>query len=385
MVGAKRAMATVELKNITKSFRGKTGTVRAVNDLTVTVADREFLVLVGPSGCGKTTTLRLIAGLEGPDTGGIRIGEREVTRMAPKDRDVAMVFQDYALYPHMTVYRNMAFGLRMRRVPKDEVRSKVAAAARLLGISHLLQRKPGALSGGERQRVAVGRAIVRRPRVFLFDEPLSNLDTTLRVRMRTEIKSLHRELATTMIYVTHDQEEAMTLGDRLVVMKEGSVQQGGRPLEVYDRPANRFVAGFIGTPTMNFLGGRLERDGADRFFSGRAGRWKLPLEVRRNLGDVADQPVVAGIRPEHVCPAEAAGASGGGGPESWTAPLPCPVQVVEPLGDCSHVHLTAPGGASLVGRFGPTTTLAPGDRVEVRLDLSRIHLFAADATGQRLN
>ena len=374
-------MATVELENVTKSFRGKAGTVRAIEDLSLTVADQEFLVLVGPSGCGKTTTLRLIAGLEEPDTGAIRIEAREVTRLAPKDRDVAMVFQNYALYPHMTVYKNMAFGLSLRRGTKEEIRGKVAAAARMLGISHLLQRKPGALSGGERQRVAVGRAIVRRPGVFLFDEPLANLDATLRGRMRTEIKSLHRELATTMIYVTHDQEEAMTLGHRIVVMREGTVQQYGRPLEVYDRPANRFVAGFIGTPTMNFLDGHLERDGADQFFNGRAGRWRLPKEAGRSLDDVADQPVVAGIRPEHLGLVEA----GGGGPESWTGPVPCLVEVVEPLGDCSHVHVTTPGGASLVGRFGSGPTPAPGDRAQVRLDLSRIHLFAADATGQRLN
>ncbi len=378
-------MATVRLENITKSFKGRTGTVRAINDLTLTVADREFLVLVGPSGCGKTTTLRLIAGLEEADTGRIRIGARDVTHLAPQDRDVAMVFQDHALYPHMTVYKNMAFGLKMRRVPKAEIERKVAAAADLLGIVDLLERRPGALSGGERQRVAVGRAIVRTPCVSLFDEPLSNLDAALRVHMRTEIKSLHHELPTTMIYVTHDQEEAMTLGHRIVVMKDGTVQQCGAPLEIYDRPANRFVAGFIGTPSMNFLDGRLERDGADVFFDGRVGRLRLPTEAGRDLDDVADQPVVAGIRPEHLCPAEAEPASGGCEPELVSAPMPCSVRVVEPLGDCVHVHVTAPGGESLVGRFAPTTTLAPGDRVDVRLDLSRIHLLAADAAGQRLN
>src|SRR3989304_3391716 len=251
-------MAGVTLEQVTRTFRTRKGEVRAVDDLSLSVGDGEFIVLVGPSGCGKTTTLRLIAGLEELTTGTIRIGDRVVNRVAPKDRDVAMVFQNYALYPHMTVYKNMAFGLKMRRVPRKDILRKVGEVAGKLGLTHLLERKPASLSGGECQRVAVGRAIGRKPQGFLFDEPLSNLDAGLRTQMRTELKDLHRELRTTVVYVTHDQEEAMTLGDRLVVLKEGVVQQCGTPLEVYNRPANRFVAGFIGTPPMNFFDGRLE-------------------------------------------------------------------------------------------------------------------------------
>src|SRR3989304_1842028 len=265
-------MAGVTLEQVTRTFRTRKGEVRAVDDLSLSVGDGEFIVLVGPSGCGKTTTLRLIAGLEELTAGAIRIGDREVNNVPPKDRDVAMVFQNYALYPHMTVFKNMAFGLKMRRVPNAEIIRMVGETAAKLGLTHLLDRKPSALSGGERQRVAVGRAIARKPQVFLFDEPLSNLDAKLRIQMRTELKDLHRELRTTVVYVTHDQEEAMTLGDRMAVLREGVIQQCGPPLEVYNRPANRFVAGFVGTPLMNFFEGRLECNGDAVCFIARVGR-----------------------------------------------------------------------------------------------------------------
>ncbi|MCK4625513.1 MAG: sn-glycerol-3-phosphate ABC transporter ATP-binding protein UgpC, partial [Phycisphaerae bacterium] len=247
-------MAEVAFKDTTKIYDGGIVGAKSIN---LTVQDREFIVLVGPSGCGKSTTLRMVAGLEDITSGTIHIGKRLINNVQPKDRDIAMVFQSYALYPHMTVFKNMAFGLKLRKFPKEEIKQRVAHAAKILGISELLDRKPKALSGGQRQRVALGRAIVREPQAFLFDEPLSNLDAKLRVETRAELKSLHRRLHTTTIYVTHDQEEAMTLGDRIVVMFEGVIQQCAAPLEVYDHPVNRFVAGFVGTPPMNFLEGKL--------------------------------------------------------------------------------------------------------------------------------
>jgi multiple sugar transport system ATP-binding protein len=386
-------VATVKLEQISKSFKTKAGMLRAVDHLSLKLADCEFLVLVGPSGCGKTTTLRLIAGLEEADGGRIWIGPRDVTDMAPRDRDIAMVFQSYALYPHMTVFKNMAFGLKMRRVPKDQIRGKVDEVARMLGIQHLLDRNPASLSGGERQRVAVGRAVVRRPKVFLFDEPLSNLDARLRLHMRTDIKTLQRAVGTTMIYVTHDQEEAMTLGDRVVVMNDGAVQQRGAPLEVYNHPANRFVASFIGTETMNFLEGRLERDGAAVTFDSSIGRLRLPLEPTGDLNTFFGQSIVVGIRPEHVQlgehvhlldnrqssdPTSKISAS-----ETRAAQLS--VQLVEQLGDSMHVHLTTPAGEPMVARVPPTTNVSPGQRVHVRLELAQVHLFAPGECGRRLN
>lgn len=304
-------MAAVTLKNLDKSFRpGKRQTIRAVRGVSLVVEDGEFLVLVGPSGCGKSTLLRLIAGLEDPDAGAVLIGDRDVTRFAPKDRDVAMVFQNYALYPHMTAGENMAFGLKLRKVPRKERESKVAEAARQLGIAELLPRHPGELSGGQRQRVALGRALVRDPKVFLFDEPLSNLDAQVRLQIRAEIAQLHRRLRTTMVYVTHDQAEAMTLGDRIAVMKDGVLQQVGRPLEIYDHPVNKFVAGFLGEPPMNFLHGTVIANN-DRW------RWvendaqghpalrgfAVPLNGRLDPETLAahrNLPVWLGLRPEHV-------------------------------------------------------------------------------------
>src|SRR5215218_2796780 len=306
-------MARVELEKVSKIYPGG---IRAVNAIDLQIKDQEFIVLVGPSGCGKSTTLRMVAGLEEISEGTIRIGERVVNDVPPKDRDIAMVFQNYALYPHMTVYKNMAFALKLRGTPKAETDQRVRQAARILDIEHLLDRKPRQLSGGQRQRVAVGRAIVREPAAFLFDEPLSNLDAKLRVTTRAELKRLHHRLKTTTIYVTHDQEEAMTLGDRIVVMKDGVIQQADTPLKTYNDPVNRFVAGFIGMPPMNFFEGELKsQDGQLIFEEGRLDRGKTPgeltlpgtgfrLPIPRHLteplGGSVGRHVVLGIRPEHL-------------------------------------------------------------------------------------
>src|SRR6266852_4349486 len=280
-------MAQVVIRNLNKKFDG----VHAVNDVNLQIRDKEFMVLVGPSGCGKTTTLRMVAGLESITSGEISIGDRVVNELAPMDRDIAMVFQNYALYPHMSVYDNMAFGLKMRKLGRPEIEKRVREAADILGIRELLKRKPRQLSGGQRQRVALGRAIVRHPQVFLFDEPLSNLDAKLRVQMRVELKKLHDRLGTTAIYVTHDQVEAMTLGDRVVVMKDGVVQQMGEPLELYNQPANRFVASFIGSPGMNFASVLVEEAGGALWVSNEGLRIKIPAAIATRLGRHAGKPV----------------------------------------------------------------------------------------------
>lgn len=370
-------MAGVSLEHVTRTFHTGKGEVRAVDDLSLSAADGEFVVLAGPSGCGKSTTLRLIAGLDEPSAGTIRIGERVVNRVAPKDRDVAMVFQNYALYPHMTVFKNMAFGLKMRRVSKAEIIRKVGEAAEKLGLTHLLDRKPSALSGGERQRVALGRAIVRKPRVFLFDEPLSNLDAGLRIQMRTELKDLHRELRTTVVYVTHDQEEAMTLGERMVILREGVVQQCGTPLEVYNRPANRFVAGFVGTPPMNFFEGRLESDGGTTHFVGRIGRVALLQSTSKNLRCDDGREVILGIRPQHVRTPY---------PDGMESALStaATVRQMERLGDCINLHLHTEAGESVVARVSPTNSVLPGESVAIGFDASHAHVFSA-ADGRRLH
>jgi len=382
-------VAGVTLEQVTRTFRTKQGDVHAVDDLTLSVADGEFIVLVGPSGCGKTTTLRLIAGLEEPTAGTIRIGERVVNRVAPKDRNVAMVFQHYALYPHMTVFKNLAFGLKMRRVSRVEIIRKVGEASEKLGLTHLLDRKPAALSGGERQRVAVGRAIVSKPNVFLFDEPLSNLDAQLRIQMRTELKDLHRELRTTVVYVTHDQEEAMTLGDRMVILREGVIQQCGAPVEVYNRPANRFVAGFVGTPLMNFFDGRLECNGGAVCFVGRIGRLPLPQSMSMSLRPHDGQTVAMGIRPQHVW-IQSPNSKEVGHP---TKEVGHPrvgnlgegvVRHFEPLGDCINVHVRTAGGESLVARVPPTASLLPGASVSIGMDLACAHVFTVP-DGRRLH
>ncbi|MCC8191146.1 MAG: sn-glycerol-3-phosphate ABC transporter ATP-binding protein UgpC [Planctomycetes bacterium] len=290
-------MAKVELVNIEKVYEGG---VKAVENANVVIDDEEFVVFVGPSGCGKSTTLRMIAGLEDISSGELRIDGVRVNELPPKERNIAMVFQNYALYPHMTVYENMAFGLRIRRIAQAEIDRRVQAAAKILSIEEYLSRKPKALSGGQRQRVAVGRAIVRNPKVFLFDEPLSNLDAKLRVQMRTEISKLHNRLKATMIYVTHDQVEAMTMGDKIVVMKDGFIQQIGSPLLLYDHPCNRFVAGFIGSPPMNFLDGTLEKHGDDILVKGDGYRFAAAPEHREFLAKASSPEVIVGIRPEHM-------------------------------------------------------------------------------------
>ncbi len=367
-------MATVTLDNVGKVYRGDRGEVTAVQNVSLAIADREFVVLVGPSGCGKSTTLRMVAGLEEITTGTIRIGDRIVNDVAPKDRDIAMVFQNYALYPHMTVYNNMAFGLKMRKVGRAEIQTKVQKAARMLGIEHLLQRKPKALSGGERQRVAVGRAIVRSPKAFLFDEPLSNLDARLRLQMRAELKRLHRELQTTAIYVTHDQEEAMTLGDRIVVMKAGRVHQCATPLEVYSRPADRFVAGFVGTPPMNFLSGRLrETDGGVVFDEG-SGTIRLPKALHRRLAGRLGQEFVLGARPETLTFSAPAAAKSGNC-------LPVQVMVVETLGADQDVYLQTRAGVQMVARIPAGLGVKEGTSVEVYFDSEQVHLFEPGENG----
>jgi multiple sugar transport system ATP-binding protein len=383
-------LATVSLDQVTKVYRGRREHVRAVDGLSVEIADEELVVLVGPSGCGKTTTLRMIAGLEPPTEGTIRIDGRVVNDVQPKDRDIAMVFQNYALYPHMTVYDNMAFGLKMRKTPKAAIREKVGETAAMLGMTHLLDRKPKALSGGEKQRVAVGRAIVRRPKVFLFDEPLSNLDARLRVHMRTEIKSLQRELRTTAVYVTHDHEEAMTLGDRLVVMKDGRVQQCGTPLDVYNHPANRFVAGFLGSPSMNFVEGELELDGSRAVFRGPGIALVLPehFVARAPAGRAA---AVLGIRPEHLridAPSSERSSEGTG--ESAPADAADGVVrvrafAVEPLGESVIVHFDTPVGLRLVARSTHDVAVCPGDARAVTLRADRVHLFVPGDCGASLS
>jgi multiple sugar transport system ATP-binding protein len=364
------AVAEVSLQHVTKTFDGK---VRAVDDLSLTVPDGRLLVLVGPSGCGKSTTLRMIAGLERATSGDIRIGDRTVNNVHPKDRDVAMVFQNYALYPHMTVARNMGFALRNRKVPKDEIRTRVAETAEALGITDLLERRPGALSGGQQQRVALGRAIVRNPAVFLFDEPLSNLDAQLRLRMRAEIRSLQQRLRTTSIYVTHDQEEAMTLGDEIVVMEGGRMQQMGPPLDVYAAPANRFVASFIGSPTMNFLEGRVESGG--EFVETGGGAIALPP----TLGPLADTPcdLTLGVRPQALSLVNGAGASG--------PAIDVRVDVVEPLGDVMDVVGRTAAGTTIVARIPARTDVASGHDVRFAIDPAKLHLFEPGSMGARRN
>jgi multiple sugar transport system ATP-binding protein len=371
-------MAQVLLDGVRKVYKGDTGDVVAVEDFNLTIRDREFVVLVGPSGCGKTTTLRMIAGLEEISQGSISIGSKVVNHVPPKDRDIAMVFQNYALYPHMSVYKNMAFGLRLRRVPKTEVDQRVRNAARILGIEPLLDRKPKALSGGQRQRVAVGRAIVRQPAAFLFDEPLSNLDAKLRVEMRAELKKLHHRLATTMIYVTHDQIEAMTLADRVVVMSNGRIQQVDPPLKVYDYPANLFVAGFLGTPSMNFVRGRLEgQNGSVRFaMTGSDVSVTMPERLSSRLRGHVGKDVVLGVRPEGIGHRSEGAFVGSGNV------LPLVVRVVEPLGDEQMVHLEQLGSdrpQQLVAKLDSHVKVRVEDRFEAHLNMEKVHVFDSES------
>jgi multiple sugar transport system ATP-binding protein len=350
-------MADVSIRDLNKKYDNG---FHAVKDVNLEIRDKEFLVLVGPSGCGKTTTLRMVAGLEEITSGEIRIGDEVVNELPPMDRNIAMVFQNYALYPHKTVFDNMAFGLQMRGYKKDDILKRVREAAEILGIEPLLERKPRQLSGGQRQRVAVGRAIVRHPEVFLFDEPLSNLDAKLRVQMRVELKRLHERLETTAIYVTHDQVEAMTLGTRVVVMKDGRVQQIGEPLELYGRPANKFVAGFIGSPAMNFVEVSISSDG--RWAETAGLRLPVPERIRSRAGN----RLTLGVRPEALQIA-----NGTGGEGFATA-----VDVVEPLGNEILLNFRA-GGVPMVARVDPGVRVKAHENVRFALDPERLHFFDA--------
>ncbi|UCF79651.1 MAG: sn-glycerol-3-phosphate ABC transporter ATP-binding protein UgpC [Candidatus Eiseniibacteriota bacterium] len=359
-------MAEVVLKGITKRFGGG---VVAVDNVSLHVNDKELLVLVGPSGCGKTTVLRIIAGLEQLTEGDVYVGDRLVNDMTPKDRDIAMVFQNYALYPHMTVYDNMAFGLRLRKFSKEEIEKRVRDAAEILEIAPLLSRKPKELSGGQRQRVAVGRAIVRHPLVFLFDEPLSNLDARLRVQMRAEIVKLHARLGVTMIYVTHDQTEAMTMGQRIVVMHKGIVRQVDEPLEVYRKPADAFVAGFIGTPSMNLIKGRAEETNGKLVFKSASVSVELPQELGYLREACPHGEILLGARPEDVAMVES--------PEAGSIELARgSVELVEALGSEGVVHVSV-GKAVLVSKAPGESLPVRGDAVTLSVPLSRIHLFDA--------
>ncbi len=365
-MGGGDRMASVSLKNVSKVYDGD---VVAVKDFSMDIHDGEFVVLVGPSGCGKSTTLRMVAGLEEVSGGEIRIGDRVVNEVEPKDRDIAMVFQNYALYPHMTVYKNMAFGLKLRKVPRKEIDAKVRETARILGIEELLQRKPKALSGGQRQRVAVGRAIVRDPKVFLFDEPLSNLDAMMRVQMRGEIEKLHARLGTTMIYVTHDQVEAMTMGDRIVVMLDGEVQQIATPMELYKKPKNKFVAGFIGTPPMNFLSGALHAEsGALRFVAGD-GKVNLEVDPRHSvgLGRYQGQRVTLGLRPEVFVENQAQRVNEGKSVEAV-------VTLVEPLGAETYLYLDTAGQPLTARVSGEVQPRVQAPHI-IDVDMSRAYYF----------
>ncbi len=364
-------MASVSLKHIFKRYPGG---VTAVSDFCLEIKDKEFIIFVGPSGCGKSTTLRMIAGLEEITEGELYIGDRIVNDVAPKDRDIAMVFQNYALYPHMTVFENMAFGLKLRKTPKEEIKRRVEEAGRILDISHLLDRRPKALSGGQRQRVALGRAIVREPKVFLLDEPLSNLDAKLRAAMRTEITKLHKKLGTTFIYVTHDQVEAMTMASRIVVMKDGIIQQVDTPQSLYDAPCNVFVAGFIGTPQMNFIPATLSKDGGDVYVSFETCKFKLPTEKAQNpaLNDYIGKEVILGVRPEciHDEPMYLSSL------EDWTTDVQ--VDVTELMGAETYLYLTLGEETNLIARVPSRTKTKSGDTVKVAFDISHVHLFDKD-------
>ena len=380
-------MASLSLKNVCKVYPN--GFV-AVKDFNLEIEDKEFIIFVGPSGCGKSTTLRMIAGLEEISSGELWIGDKQVNDVEPKDRDIAMVFQNYALYPHMSVFDNMAFGLKLRKVPKDEIKKLVEEAAKILDISHLLDRKPKALSGGQRQRVALGRAIVRDPQVFLLDEPLSNLDAKLRAQMRTELSKLHKKLGTTFIYVTHDQTEAMTMGDRIVVMKDGYIQQIDSPINLYENPVNKFVAGFIGSPQMNFIPAKLimangkytvEFGSEDTKTSrGRKFYVELPSAKADNEGlkYYVDKEVILGIRPENIHDEEMFLST------AKTGMIEATVDVTEMLGAETFLYLTCEG-IPLTARVSPRCTARPQDTVKLALDPNKIHLFDASDEHSLLN
>jgi multiple sugar transport system ATP-binding protein len=357
-------MASVTYDHVFKKF----GDVTAVNDLNIFIEDKEFLVLVGPSGCGKTTALRCLAGLEDVSDGRILIAEQIVNDVAPKDRDIAMVFQSYALYPHMSVYDNMAFGLKLRKTPKTEIKRRVENAANILGIETLLDRKPRQLSGGQRQRVAVGRAIVREPKVFLFDEPLSNLDAKLRVETRANISKLHQQLQTTFIYVTHDQTEAMTMASRIAVINKGILQQIDTPQTLYDHPDNLFVAGFIGSPAMNFFPATLRKDNGKMYVDGGGFTLLIPENRHEMYMKEVDRPIIFGVRPENIHNPDFAP------PGINTQPIECVVDVTELMGNEIFVYLKI-GENNFVARVDPRTRFHVGDKVQVVLNMDNMHIF----------
>ena len=370
-------MASLSLKHIYKKYPGG---VTAVSDFNLEIKDKEFLIFVGPSGCGKSTTLRMIAGLEEITEGELFIGDRLVNDVAPKDRDIAMVFQNYALYPHMTVFENMAFGLKLRKVSKEEIKRRVEEAARILDINHLLDRRPKALSGGQKQRVALGRAIVRSPKVFLLDEPLSNLDAKLRASMRTELTKIHKKVGTTFIYVTHDQTEAMTMATRIVVMKDGLIQQVDTPQNLYDYPCNLFVAGFIGTPQMNFITGKLEQENDGLYITFGKNKVKVPADKadKPALKEYIGKEVVMGIRPENIHdePMYLNTMS--------DSLMDATVDVTELMGAEIYLYLgfdgqdDATNGKNIIARVSSRSTSRAGDNIKVALDTSRMHIFDKD-------
>ena len=369
-------MASISLKNIHKIYPGN---VTAVSDFNLEILDKEFVVLVGPSGCGKSTTLRMIAGLEEITEGELYIGENLVNDVPPKDRDIAMVFQNYALYPHMTVYKNMAFALQLRKTPKPEIDKRVREAAHILDIEHLLDRKPKALSGGQRQRVALGRAMVRDPAVFLLDEPLSNLDAKLRASMRTELIKLHNRLGTTFVYVTHDQSEAMTMGDRIVVMCDGLIQQVDTPQMLYDKPYNMFVAGFIGSPQMNFIDGALQKDEDGYIFETNGDKLRIPSEkITENMAAYEGKSVKMGVRPEDIYDDETVMN------DDTKAIITSTVEVSELMGSEVYLYLLY-GDERLTARVAPTTTSKTGNDIKVAIDMNKIHLFDSESEIAILN
>ncbi len=379
-------MAGLTLKGIYKKYPGG---VTAVTDVNLEIRDKEFIVLVGPSGCGKSTTLRMIAGLEEISEGELYIGDRLVNDIAPKDRDIAMVFQNYALYPHMTVFENMAFGLKLRKVPKDEIERKVNEAAKILDLTKLLDRKPKAMSGGQCQRVALGRAIVRSPKVFLLDEPLSNLDAKLRAQMRTEISKIHKQLGTTFIYVTHDQTEAMTMGDRIVCMKDGVVQQVDTPQNLYERPANKFVAGFLGSPQMNFIDAVLKEEfgqyivefGSEDSRSQKGNKYQIIIpeaKVNDELANYVNKEVILGVRPESIHDEEMYISS------ATTGVIDATVEITEMMGAEIFLYLECEG-IPLTARVSPRSTARISDVIKVAIDPNRIHLFDKETEDTIIN
>ena len=364
-------MARVTLKDITKVYSNG---FTAVHNANIDIKDKEFLVLVGPSGCGKTTTLRMVAGLEDITQGELSIGDRIVNEIAPKDRDIAMVFQNYALYPHMTTYDNMAFGLKIRKVPKKEIDKRVKEAAKILHIEDQLDKKPKALSGGQRQRVAMGRAIVRKPQVFLFDEPLSNLDAKLRVTMRAELAMLHQKLQTTSIYVTHDQIEAMTLGTRIVVMKDGFIQQIADPLSLYNKPVNKFVAGFIGSPSMNFMQATVKKSGSQMTVDYGKEKFTPTDEQQKALKDYADNKIDFGIRPEDLVVNS-----------KFKNKISVKIDVVEHLGSETQLYVTTESGDQLIASVDPHVIYKVGEKIELGLAIEKAHYFENSETKNKVS